>query len=137
MSQKLVVALAQINFLVGDIPGNTQRVIDCANDLAAQGGTDLVLFSELALTGYPPEDLLLRPSLERRISDALARIQTEVRGICVVVGYPKKHKGALRNMAGVIVDGQLVYEYAKQKLPNYQVFDEKRYFEPADEVGVF
>ena len=137
MSQKLVVALAQINFLVGDIPSNTQRVIDCANSVAAEAGCDLVLFSELALTGYPPEDLLLRPSLARRIDEALARIRAEVRGVAVVVGYPKEQGGKLRNMAGVIVDGQLVYEYAKQYLPNYQVFDEKRYFEPASETGIF
>ncbi len=63
MSQQLVVALAQINFLVGDIPGNTQKIIDYSNQLAKQGGVDMVLFSELSLTGYPPEDLLLRPSL--------------------------------------------------------------------------
>jgi NAD+ synthase (glutamine-hydrolysing) len=137
MSQKLVVALAQINFLVGDIPGNTQRVIDCANSVAAEGGCDLVLFSELALTGYPPEDLLLRPSLKRRIDEALARIRAEVRGVAVVVGYPKEQGGKLRNMAGVITDGQLLYEYAKQCLPNYQVFDEKRYFEPSSETGIF
>ena len=137
MSQKLVIALAQINFLVGDIPGNTQRIIDCASSLAGEGDTDLVLFSELALTGYPPEDLLLRPSLKKRIDEALVRIRAEVRGIALVLGYPAVQDGALRNMAGVIVDGELVYEYAKQCLPNYQVFDEKRYFEPAAKTGIF
>ena len=78
MSQQLVVALAQINFLVGDIPGHTQKIIDTSNQLAKQGGVDMVLFSELSLTGYPPEDLLLRPSLKRRIDEALARLKSEV-----------------------------------------------------------
>ncbi len=137
MSQKLVVALAQINFHVGDIPGNTRKVIAEAKRLAAMGTVDLVLFSELALTGYPPEDLLLRPSLKTRIDQAIADICEQVSGITLIVGYPKVSEGYLRNMAGVIQNGQLIYEYAKRHLPNYLVFDEDRYFEAGSEPGVF
>ncbi len=137
MSQQLVVALAQINFLVGDIPGNTQKIIDTSNQLAKQGGVDMVLFSELSLTGYPPEDLLLRPSLKRRIDEALSRLKSEVTDVAMVVGYPAEFDGELRNMAAVIHNGEVVIEYAKQHLPNNRVFDELRYFEPHSNDGVF
>ncbi|NRP26664.1 Glutamine-dependent NAD(+) synthetase [Marinobacterium sp. xm-a-127] len=137
MSQQLVVALAQINFLVGDIPGNTQKMIDAAMDAASQGDTDIIVFSELSITGYPPEDLLLRPSLKRRVDEALNRLKTEVRGIALLVGYPAEKEGELRNMAAIIEDGEVLIEYAKQHLPNYRVFDEDRYFEPHTNDGVF
>lgn len=137
MSHKLVVALAQINFLVGDIPGNTQKMIDAAQRSVEQGDTDFIVFSELAITGYPPEDLLLRPSLKRRVDESLARLKAEVRGIAMVVGYPAMFEDELRNMAAVIHDGEILTQYAKQHLPNYRVFDEDRYFEPHSNDGVF
>ncbi len=123
----ITVALAQVNPLVGDIPGNTRKTLDYL-ELARQAGARLVLFPELMLTGYPPEDLLLRPSLDERIDAAIAELATACRDMVAVVGYPRRRQGILYNMAGVFRDGALVAEYAKQCLPNYQVFDEKRYF---------
>src|SRR5690606_14496224 len=115
------------NPLVGDIPGNTRKSIDMI-DAARANHADVVLLPELMLTGYPPEDLLLRPSLAGRIDDAIAAVADACRGIVAVVGYPRRRDGVLYNMAGVFRDGELQAEYAKQLLPNYQVFDEKRYF---------
>jgi len=137
MSTPIRVVMAQLNLLVGDIPGNTGRIIDTALKARDELNADLVLFPELALTGYPPEDLLLRPSLEPRVQEALQRILAAVSGVTLVLGYPRYREGALYNMAGVIRDGELLHEYAKQCLPNFQVFDEKRYFAAGDEVGLF
>ena len=137
MSTPVRVLMAQLNLLVGDIPGNTSRVIETALKARDEHQADLVLFPELALSGYPPEDLLLRPSLEPRIQQALERIKAEVGGITLVLGYPRYDEGALYNMAGVIRDGELICEYAKQCLPNYQVFDEQRYFVAGSRPGVF
>ena len=123
----ITVALAQINPLVGDIPGNTRKTLDSIA-AAKAAGARVVLLPELMLTGYPPEDLLLRPSLDGRIAEAVARVAGASDGILAVVGYPSRRDGVLYNMAGVFRDGELVAEYAKQLLPNYQVFDEKRYF---------
>jgi NAD+ synthase (glutamine-hydrolysing) len=122
------IALAQANFLVGDIPGNIGRVIALATEARDRLQASLVVFPELTLIGYPPEDLLLRPSLERRVQEALGRL-AEVRGITLVLGYPGWRGDQFYNLAGVWRDGELLAEYAKQKLPNYDVFDEKRYFQ--------
>ena len=135
MSQ-LRIAMAQVNTLVGDIPGNTQKVIEFAQRAATQSA-DVVVFPELTLTGYPPEDLLLRPSLDLRIEKALGELQAAAIPITLVVGYPKRVNGQLFNMAGVIESGKLIAEYAKQCLPNYQVFDEKRYFIAGSSPCVF
>jgi NAD+ synthase (glutamine-hydrolysing) len=133
----LIIALAQLNTLVGDIPGNTQKVIRFARRALVELNADAVIFPELTLTGYPPEDLLLRPSLQRRIERALVALQTANLSLTLVVGYPKRINGQLLNMAGVICDGKLIAEYAKHCLPNYQVFDEKRYFTAGTEACVF
>jgi NAD+ synthase (glutamine-hydrolysing) len=136
MSQ-LHLILAQLNTLVGDIPGNTAKVLSIARNALAQGQVDAIVFPELTLTGYPPEDLLLRPSLELRIERALLELQAAQLPVALVVGYPRVKEGRLYNMAGVIAGGKLVAEYAKQCLPNYQVFDEKRYFVAGDSPTVF
>ena len=136
MSQ-LHLILAQLNTLVGDIPGNTAKVLAAARTAMAQGQVDAVLFPELTLTGYPPEDLLLRPSLVLRIERALQELQTAQLPLALVIGYPRVKHGRLYNVAGVISGGKLVAEYAKQCLPNYQVFDEKRYFAAGDKPCVF
>ncbi len=128
----LRIVMAQINPLVGDIDRNTDLVIEAITRARAEEHADVVVFPELTLCGYPPEDLLLRPDLERRIDSALRRLQPATAGIVAVVGYPVRIDGGLRNAAGVFVDGQLVAQYAKQELPNYDVFDEKRYFVPGD-----
>ena len=134
---RLKVALAQINPLVGDIIGNTNKILHIAEDALKELNADLIVFPELSLTGYPPEDLLLRPSIDQRIAEAIARITDAALPITIVLGYPKTVDGKLYNMAGVIRSGKQVFEYAKQCLPNYQVFDEKRYFQAGDKPGVF
>lgn len=132
----LKLALAQINPMVGDIPGNTRRVIDTLSHARDTLKADIVIFPELVLCGYPPEDLLLRPSIQVRIERALAEVSAACEGIVAVIGYPWREEGLLYNMAGVIQDGKLIAQYAKNCLPNYQVFDEKRYFAAGDKPCV-
>jgi NAD+ synthase (glutamine-hydrolysing) len=134
---RITLSLAQINTLVGDIPGNTRSVLTLAERAWREQNADAVIFPELTLTGYPPEDLLLRPSLAPRIEQALAELMAARLPLALVVGYPRLREGKLYNMAGVIRDGQLVAEYAKQLLPNYQVFDEARYFTEGQEACIF
>ncbi|MDO3380801.1 NAD+ synthase [Gilvimarinus algae] len=134
---KLVICMAQVNLLVGDIPGNTRRVLEVAREALSEHSADAVVFPELALTGYPPEDLLMRPSLQRRIDRALDELRQACLPLAIVIGYPKVVNGRVFNMAGVIDQGILVAEYAKQHLPNYQVFDEVRYFAPGAVPCVF
>lgn len=125
---RLTIALAQLNPLVGDIPGNTDKVIDHLLRARDELNADIVVFPELALIGYPAEDLLLRPSLQIRIERALERVIAACTGIVAVVGYPRLEGDELFNAAGVIRDGELVARYYKNRLPNYKVFDEERYF---------
>lgn len=132
----LRIALAQADFLVGDIPGNLAKVKALAADARDRLGADVVVFPELCLIGYPPEDLLLRPSVATRIEAALSAL-AEVAGITLVLGYPRARHGRLYNMAGAFHEGRCLAEYAKQELPNYQVFDEKRYFSAGSEPAVF
>lgn len=127
----LQIIIAQLDFLVGDIDGNVAKVVAAAQRAHGEFQADMILFPELTLTGYPPEDLLLRPSIQVRVDKALARLQQQLPAdLFVVVGYPRRHGDALFNAAGVIHGGQLIAEYFKQELPNFQVFDEKRYFQP-------
>lgn len=125
---KLSLVLAQINPVVGDIPGNTQRVISALAEARDRFSPQVVVFPELVLCGYPPEDLLLRPSIQTRIERALGELEKACDDIVVILGYPWRQNGLLFNMAGVFDNGKLVAQYAKNCLPNYQVFDEKRYF---------
>ena len=133
----LTIALAQMNPLVGDIDGNVDSILEIAKRLHDQHQPDLIVFPELTLTGYPPEDLLLRPSLQTRIERALAHLTSANVEPALVVGYPFKKDGKLYNMAGVVAGKRLVFQYAKRCLPNYQVFDEKRYFTEGKEKGLF
>src|SRR6478752_2590738 len=130
------IALAQINPIVGDIPGNTHLVLQSIATAKAQGAR-VILFPELVLTGYPPEDLLLRPSLEQRIAVALQQVANAEPDMYVIVGYPAHVDGKLFNTAGVFFGGKKIAEYHKQCLPNYRVFDEKRYFSAGDSPCVF
>ena len=138
--QNLKVCLAQLNLLVGDITGNTQQVLK-ASEEALNDGCEVIVFPELTITGYPPEDLLLRPSLELRVSEGINAIMAAALPIHIALGYPKLVAGKLYNMAGVFFKGRCLVEYSKQNLPNYQVFDEKRYFSAgvsdASNSGVF
>ncbi len=130
------VVMAQIDFLVGDIPGNAQKVITAARQSAETHQADVVVFPELCLTGYPPEDLLLRPSLDLRVSEAVDLLVAEKLPVAIVVGAPLRHNGLLYNAALVIADGAVTARYFKQFPPNYQVFDEKRYFAAGREACV-
>lgn len=132
----LRIAMAQLDMLVGDITKNTQSVIDAANKARDEEKADVVVFPELTLTGYPPEDLLLRPSLDTRIEAALETLLKEVKDIYLVVGYPRRIDGELFNCASVICQGKMLGEYAKQKLPNFLVFDDKRYFSEGQEAVI-
>src|SRR3989344_8550984 len=125
---KLVIVSAQINLLVGDIEKNTDRVIAEAHHARKKSKADLIIFPELTLTGYPPEDLLFRGELYERIERALNKIKEEVKDIAVIVGYSQKQGEFYYNKAALIHNQKLITSYAKQKLPNYNVFDEKRYF---------
>lgn len=132
----LRIALAQLNLFVGDIPGNTAQLIRAAHTARDQHHADVIVFPELSLTGYPPEDLLLRPSLALRVEEALAELRT-VKGITLVFGLPESHAQGLRNAAWAMRDGVVLARYAKQQLPNHQVFDERRYFVPGHDAAVF
>ncbi|SDG50657.1 NAD+ synthase (glutamine-hydrolysing) [Pseudomonas benzenivorans] len=132
MSQTLRVVMAQLNLRVGDVHGNVERIIEAACSARDLWQADVIVFPELTLCGYPPEDLLLRSSMQRRIEQALQRLQSEVSGIYLVVGFPWLEDELRYNACAVIADGQLLARYYKQKLPNYRVFDEKRYFEPGN-----
>jgi NAD+ synthase (glutamine-hydrolysing) len=132
---KLKIQIAQLNFLVGDIEGNARKIIELAEN--HQHSVDAIVFPELAITGYPPEDLLLRRHFIQRVGRAVELICAKVTGVCLIIGYPRYRDGQLFNVAGVISEGGLVAEYEKQKLPNYSVFDEKRYFTPGHEAVTF
>lgn len=132
----LDVVMAQVNPLVGDIPGNTELVINTVASILDSGHADVIVFPELILTAYPPEDLLLRASLDIRIKTALDHICEQKFDTHLVIGYPGREDGFLYNMLAVIHRGEIVATYKKQCLPNYQVFDEKRYFHAGDEACV-
>jgi NAD+ synthase (glutamine-hydrolysing) len=132
----IAIALAQGDFMVGDIQGNIRRVLDFAQRAKDEMGAAAVVYPELCLCGYPPEDLLLRPEFLSDIDQALTSIGRQISGIDLIVGYPRRRQGQLFNAAGVIRDGELVAEYFKAELPNYSVFDEKRYFSPGTEPCV-
>jgi NAD+ synthase (glutamine-hydrolysing) len=126
--RKLRVVMAQLDFLVGDIPGNTDLIIQATREAAEQHQADIVLFPELCLTGYPPEDLLLRPSLDLRVQEALERLQQANLAPAMIIGAPLRSAGLLYNAAVIIEAGEIRGRYFKRCPPNYQVFDEKRYF---------
>jgi len=131
----LTISIAQINPTVGSFKHNIQLVLDAIAE-AKQQQADAIIFPELALTGYPPEDLLFRPAFLAKVETALNKIAEQVFDITVIIGAPIKRKGKLFNMACVLQDGQVTYEYAKQHLPNYRVFDEKRYFRRGKQTGI-
>ena len=125
-------ALAQINSTVGDLQGNHRRIVERTRE-AREAGADLVLFPELAVTGYPPEDLLLRPDFLQAARDTLEAIAKEATGIAALVGTPLLDRD-LFNACAVCVDGRVQAVYRKRFLPNYGVFDEDRYFQPGRDL---
>ena len=130
------VALAQINATVGDLAGNTALVLDYIAR-ARTAGADLVAFPELALTGYPPEDLLLKPHFVRENREALDRVVAATNDLIAIVGYVDTDGSDIYNAAAVIAGGKLVNSYHKNFLPNYGVFDEERYFQRGTTCPVF
>lgn len=134
--QGLTFAIAQTNPLVGAITANTEQIIALAKHARDELQADIVVFPELSVTGYPPEDLLLRPSLEGRVQRALEQIMLQVQDIYLIIGFPRRRGDDLYNAAGVICNGDLIAEYHKHELPNYRVFDEKRYFTAGEQATV-
>ena len=125
-------ALAQINTVVGDLEGNRERILRRLEE-AKRAGVDLVLYPELAVTGYPPEDLLLRPGFLRAAERSLELIAAQARGIACLVGVPYFERD-LYNGCAVCADGEVKAVYRKRFLPNYGVFDEDRYFQPGHDL---
>nr|MBO2488842.1 NAD+ synthase [Gammaproteobacteria bacterium] len=136
MSPTLRLALAQLNLFVGDVAGNAQRVLHAAAEARDCLAADVVLFPELTLCGYPPEDLLFHKGLRRQVAAALERVRAESRGIGVLVGYPEYTEEGIYNAAVLVRDGNTLANYRKQELPNYAVFDEKRYFKHGRETCI-
>ena len=124
---QMTFAIIQTNFWVGDIAGNVKKMHALTLDAKARGA-DIVIFPELALVGYPPEDLLLRPTLGERVREAMAKL-AEIEGIVVILGYPHIDHHGTFNSAAILQDGSQKGFYHKQCLPNYGVFDEQRYFQ--------
>lgn len=130
------IAVAQLNLTVGDLVGNADRII-AALDEARAAGAQLMLTPELALSGYPPEDLLLRPDFYRACAREVERIAAAAQGVTVVLGHPVEDGGERYNAASVLRDGAVLARYHKSLLPNYEVFDEERYFEAGGTACVF
>lgn len=129
---KLRIALAQVNPTVGDLEGNARKARRLIAE-AKEAGAQIVAFPELMLSGYPPEDLLLKPQFLADCEKALRSVARDARGIAVLMGAPEapaKRGGRPHNACRVLVDGKIAATYRKINLPNYGVFDEARYFEP-------
>jgi NAD+ synthase (glutamine-hydrolysing) len=131
----LRVALAQIDPTVGDIRGNARKIAE-RTSAAREQGAALVVFPELTISGYPPEDLLLKTSFLDQVSEALEDLAAQTRGIVALVGFPEQADDVY-NSAAVLADGEVAAVYRKMYLPNYGVFDEQRYFQSGSEAGIF
>lgn len=137
MKQPITLTLAQLNFPVCDIEGNAERILQACQTAVDDQMSDLIIFPEMALTGYTPEDLFLREETHQRCQAALTHIQTNMPDITVVLGMPWKEDAACYNAAIVLQQHTITAKYYKQQLPNYQVFDEKRYFQAGDHSTTF
>jgi NAD+ synthase (glutamine-hydrolysing) len=122
--------MAQLNLVVGDVEGNTSRIIAAADRAREDFGADVVMTPELAVSGYPPEDLLFHSGLRTQVARSIERLKSDVRGITLVAGYPEYTGDWIFNSAIVMRDGEVLANHRKACLPNYRVFDEKRYFTP-------
>ena len=133
----LRIAIAQFDFLVGDVAGNARRVLEAAEEARDRLGAAAIVFPELTLSGYPPEDLLLRRDFLATVETTLTEMAARLPGITAIVGFPEVTDAGIFNSAAVMADGAVQHIYRKQRLPNYGVFDEKRYFQPGDKPCVF
>ncbi len=129
-ARRLRCAMAQLNLVVGDVDGNTSRIIAAANEARDALHADIVMVPELAVSGYPPEDLLFHAGMRAQVASSIERLKQEVRGITLVAGYPEYDGARIFNAAIVVRDGRVIANHRKACLPNYRVFDEKRYFTP-------
>lgn len=136
ISQSMHLAIAQINCTVGDIAGNSEKIAIAASKAKAQGAS-LLITPELALTGYPPEDLLLREDFNQASETALLELAKKTQGIALLVGHPRVFEGACYNAASVLQNGKVIATYHKQALPNHTVFDELRYFKAGTAPLIF
>ena len=138
MAQKSIsVGIVQENPIVGDIKGNLELAKSAIDTLSQNSSPDIFLFSEMFMTGYPPEDLILREDLLDLTYEAVNELATFKPDSFVVIGYPKKEVDSIYNCAGVLRNNSIITEYKKQELPNYEVFDEKRYFKAGSSPGIF
>ncbi len=133
-TRQITIALAQVGMTVGDVPGNTRRVIETAHRARDQLHAQLVVFPECTLTGYPPEDLLFHKQLRRQVADGLDTLVAELEGVQVLVGYPEYTGQGIYNSLTLIGGGKQSVNYRKKYLPNFAVFDEERYFLAGDEA---
>jgi NAD+ synthase (glutamine-hydrolysing) len=137
MNNKITVALAQLDMIVGDVSGNTQKILDYAARAQDEMRADLIVFPELSICGYPPEDLLFHSGLRKRVKKAMETIRDSVRDIAILVGFPEYDGDDIYNACAVFLDGKLLARYRKHLLPNYRVFDEERYFTAGRHPAVF
>mgnify|MGYP001820031807 FL=1 len=137
MTDAVKAALAQIDLVVGDVAGNAAKIIECAKRARDKDCADIVVFPELSVCGYPPEDLLFHAGLRHDVEAAVAKIRDQVFGIAILIGFPEYEEGHIYNACSVLQDGKVLAHYRKQLLPNYSVFDEERYFTAGREPAVF
>jgi NAD+ synthase (glutamine-hydrolysing) len=137
MNNTVTVALAQLDLVVGDIKGNTARILESAEEARDELQADLVVFPELSICGYPPEDLLFHTGLRHAVERSLDEIRAGVKGVAVLVGFPEYQGDEIFNSCAVIADGEYLCHYRKRCLPNYAVFDEERYFTAGKSASVF
>lgn len=137
MDQTVKVALAQVDLAVGDVAGNTEKIIEFACRARDDLGAQLVVFPELSVCGYPPEDLLFHVGLRYKVENAIAEIRSAVSGIAMLIGHPEYVDEHIYNSCSVYQDGEILAHYRKHLLPNYSVFDEERYFTRGTQPSVF
>ena len=137
MTDAVKAALAQIDLVVGDVAGNTAKIIDHAQRARDAEGADIVIFPELSICGYPPEDLLFHAGLRLDVEAAVAEIRDQVFGIAILLGFPEYDDDHIYNACTVLQDGKILAHYRKRLLPNYAVFDEERYFTAGKDSAVF
>lgn len=133
MTRNLRLALAQINVTVGDLNGNCEKIIEHIHK-ARDLGTHMIIFPELAITGYPPEDLLFKPKFLQSNHQVLNQLVNETQNIAAIFGFVDRHDD-IYNAAAIACDGQLIDIYHKAYLPNYGVFDEDRYFQAGNSLA--